>query len=145
MKLKRGQNLDAEQLAIARMIDLRLKAHQTDLEIDALLSHPDADSMTSFVEGRLEPDDSRALVSHLVKCSSCRQMTAQLARMDDEVGDTVVPEKQSPFMDGLLERLRSGFAATEDAVFAYQETDQLTSEDAKPEDCDGNEDERTTR
>lgn len=148
MKHSDWQNLDAEQLAIARLIHRRLTSYQTDLETEALLSHLDADSMTSFVEGRLESEDSRTVVSHLVACASCRYLTAQLAKIvpDEEVGDSVVPEKQSPFMDGLLERLRNSFApAIEDAVFAYQETDQSTGEDTKPENCDRNEDEPTTQ
>ena len=142
------QNLDAEQLAIARLIDRRLTSYQTDLETGASPSHLDADAMTSFVEGRLELDDSRAVVSHLVECASCRHLTAQVAKImpDDEVGDSVVPEKESPFLDRLLERLRNSLAsATEDAVFAYQEADQLTGEDTKPENCDRNEDEPTTQ
>jgi anti-sigma factor RsiW len=134
MKRNDGKSLDAEQLVIARLIDLRLKSNPAHLETDASLSHPDADSMTSFLEGRLESDDSRALVSHLVQCSSCRHLSAQLARADDEVSDRVGPEKESPFMDGLLDRLRSSFAlSTEDAVFAYEEKDQPTRGDAESE------------
>lgn len=150
MKRQDWQNLNAEHLAIARLVDLRLKSNPEFISNpESSVSHPDSDLVTSFVEGRLEAGDARAIISHLVRCSSCRHLTAQLARTlpeDCEVGNAVMPAETSSAVDGIIERLRESFApSSEDAVFAYQETDQTTGAAAKPEAGNQDEDERTTR
>lgn len=137
MKRHDGQNLAVEQLAIARLIDLRLKSNPAFLtNADTPSSHPDTDTITSFVEGRLESGDAQSVTSHLVKCSSCRFLTAQLARTELPA-DNDSAEEKSLSVDRLIERLRNSLVpSTEDAVFAYHETDQPTGEQAETENSD---------
>lgn len=138
MKRHDGHNPAVEQLAIARLIDLRLKSNPAFLtNADTSSAHPDTDTITSFVEGRLESADAESMTSHLVKCSSCRFLTAQLARTElpaDESGDAVSAEEGSLSVDRLIERLRNSLVpSTEDAVFAYHETDRPTGEQTETE------------
>ncbi len=145
MKHEDWQNLDAEQLAIARMVEVRLRSNAVRAETSS--THPDSDLMNSFVEGRLESDQEQFLISHLVKCSSCRQLTAQLARAtpdENEVGNAIAPIEEPSLVDGLIERLRRSFVpSTDDAVFAYQETDQTAEENHELEKDSGNKDGKT--
>src|SRR5690349_4113093 len=114
MKREDWQNLDAGQLAIARLVDVRLKSNPELVATPGSdsLSHPDSDRITSFVEGRLEGDDAGAMISHLVRCSPCRHLTAQLARTSTEaceIGDAVLPAEEPSIVDGILQRLRESF------------------------------------
>lgn len=149
MKRDEWQNSDPEQLAIAGMVELRLRANAELIpEGDAAHVHPDSDFLTSYVEGQLGLDEAQTMISHLVRCASCRHLTAQYARTfstDDEIGDAVTPAEKLSAVEGIIERLRHGFApVSEDAVFAYHETDQGL-ENSKLESSAGDEDEKPTQ
>jgi hypothetical protein len=129
-----------ETEAIRYLIEQRLKAR---LSAESPASeHLDEDAISAFVEGRLEEAESSPVISHLIACTSCRQTTAQLVRLDsqfDTEAESAALEEHPGPVPSLLERLTSRLAPSfeEDAVFAYQDpsADQSTEvvTESKPE------------
>jgi hypothetical protein len=117
-------------------------------------THLDEDALAAFTEGRLSEIESAPVVRHLVACSFCRHITAQLVRLDSEVGEThassATPAQEEPgrirrLLDSLAERV---FTSSDDeAVFAYhapaedfekdkaqeEKADEAVSSDTKPD------------
>lgn len=91
----------------------------------AAADHLDDDFLSAFVEGRLSEAESSSTLKHLVACSSCLHMTAQLVRLDSEVSgireSRVITEEEPGRIRRLLDDLSSRvFVPTDDeAVFAY--------------------------
>jgi anti-sigma factor RsiW len=87
--------------------------------------HLDEDALSAFVEGRLSETESAPLIKHLVSCTSCRHITAQLVRLDTELSGHETHVSVSIEEPGRIRRLLADLAArvlpsTEDnAVFAY--------------------------
>ena len=123
----KGQ-LSSQDVKIQGLIDSYLRSYSSgsDSKIDE--RHLDEDSLTVFVEGNLSERESQPIVSHLVNCSFCRHITAELVSLDlafaDDVrvsnNQTEQPSKISEVLNGLLSRI---FGNNEDAVFAHQETE----------------------
>lgn len=101
--------------------------------------HLDEDSLSAFVEGNLGRRESQPIVKHLVDCYFCRHITAELVKLDyafaemDEPQKIGVireaePSKISEVLNGLLSRI---FGANDSAVFAHQETDKESEEEAE--------------
>ena len=44
--------------------------------------HLDEDSLSAFIEGQSSEREAQPMVSHLVDCSFCRHVTAELVRLD---------------------------------------------------------------
>ncbi len=120
---------DVETESIRRLIHARL-GHQSMEESHAASgagAHLDEDALSAFVEGRLGERESAPLVSHLVACGFCRRITAQLIRLEEELGEVtesmpmpVTEEGQGRlrrFLTELSERVLP--SSEEDAVFAY--------------------------
>ncbi len=101
-------------------------------------SHLDEDSLAAFVEGNLKRRESLPIINHLVDCSFCRHITAELVSLDlafaDDVrvsnNQTEQPSKISEVLNGLLSRI---FGNNEDAVFAHQESEEKEKEKEKEE------------
>ncbi|MGI9036331.1 MAG: hypothetical protein ACR2GD_09875 [Pyrinomonadaceae bacterium] len=99
-------------------------------------SHLDEDSLNAFVEGRLSRPESSFVLKHLVDCSFCLRVTAELARLEYEFADEKIPqivsagkpEKISDVLSGLLSKI---FGTSDGAVFAHQED---SKEETKTED-----------
>ena len=87
--------------------------------------HLDEDALSAFIEGRLGKLESAPLVRHLVGCGSCRQITAQLIRLDTELSGVETETSPPAEEPGRIRRLLADLASrvlpsTEgDAVFAY--------------------------
>jgi hypothetical protein len=89
-------------------------------------THLDEDALSAFVEGRLSNLESAPLVRHLVGCGSCRNITAQLIRLDTELSaletETAPLSEEEP---GRIRRLLADLASRvlpsseDDVVFAY--------------------------
>lgn len=101
------------------------RTHSSSAQTLPVGAHLDEDMLSAFVEGRLSEVESAPLVKHLVSCSSCRHITAQLIRLDTELAgrasEARAPEREEP---GRLRRLLSDLASrvlpsTETEVFAY--------------------------
>lgn len=88
-------------------------------------AHLDEDALSAFIEGRLSKLESAPLVRHLVGCGSCRQITAQLIRLDTELSgvetETVAPSEEPGRIRRLLADLASRVLPSSegDVVFAY--------------------------
>ena len=104
-------------------------------------AHLDEDALSAFVEGRLSDAESRPLISHLVSCHTCRRFTAELVRLDSEVGasETLAPPPTTATEPGrirrLLENLASRVMPESDEVFAYHapaDDFQRKAEDNEP-------------
>ena len=93
--------------------------------------HLDEDTAAAFVEGNLNIRQSEPVVSHLVACSFCRHITAELVKLDLAFADTeparvasvekTEPAKISEVLSGLLSRI---FGSNDGAVFAHQEEER---------------------
>jgi len=100
--------------------------------------HLDEDALAAFTEGNLGERESLPIVSHLVNCSFCRHVTAELVRLDLAFADDEVrfaasenqPSKISEVLNNLLSRI---FGTNDSAVFAHQEKEEdlETTEDSK--------------
>jgi hypothetical protein len=78
-------DLKKQTEAIREMIDYRLKSMSAESAALPAESHLDEDTISAFVEGRLAASESRPVLSHLTACRSCRQASAQLLRLENEV------------------------------------------------------------
>jgi hypothetical protein len=93
--------------------------------------HLDQDTLAAFTEGSLSERVSLPVVSHLVNCSFCRHITAELVRLDLEfeaepiavqtTGDVSQPTKVSEVLSGLLSKM---FGSSENAAFAHNEEEE---------------------
>ncbi len=118
--------------AIGYLIEQRLRARSV-AEAAAMNTHPDENTITAFVEARLGAEEYGPVVSHLIECGVCRHTTAQLVRLESELGETDEstsfddqPSRLSSFINGLVSHIVP--ASNEDTVFAYQnpESDEST-------------------
>jgi hypothetical protein len=117
-------NKESERLRSIVHVHLQRRAHIAPTSLVG--SHLDEDALSAFVEGRLSEIESAPFIKHLVSCPSCRQITAQLVRLDTELSGQVAaepaPSQEEP---GRIRRLLSDLASRvlpsseEDAVFAY--------------------------
>ncbi len=109
-------------------------------------AHMDEDALSAFIEGRLSETESAPVVTHLVACAFCRRITAQLVRLDSEMGESAplahAAQEEPGRIRRLLEDLASRvFSAPEDdAVFAYH----APAEDFEKKDEAGKDDEAST-
>lgn len=122
-----------------------LAAYLTSRKDDAPSTpHLDQDTLAAFTEGTLNEREAAPAVSHLVECSYCRHITAELVRLDLAFADEPVlarsgeavdrPAKLSEVLSGLFEKI---FGSSENAVFAHEEKKE--EEDKKEdEDADKN-------
>lgn len=114
-----------ETEGIRRMVHLHLRRRAKTAPSIAPDQHLDDDLLSSFTEGRLNENESAPVVKHLIACSFCRHITAQLIRLDSEVGESKVTIPVTPEDPGRIRRMLEDlgsrvFAPSDDeAVFAY--------------------------
>lgn len=98
-------------------------------------AHLDEDALSAFVEGRLTETESSPVIQHLVGCGFCRRASAQLIRLESELGPMEAgaseAERDEPgrirtLLDNLASRVLP--QSEGDAVFAYH----APAEDFKP-------------
>lgn len=131
-------NINLEEIRIQGLLDRYLN-RQSASGLSTQENHLDDDSLTAFVEGNLSERESKPIVSHLVDCSFCRHVTAELVRLDlafaDEQVQTVVEENQpsriSEVLSGLFAKI---FGTGDSAVFAHNEAEEKAeTTEEKPE------------
>ncbi|QYO65534.1 hypothetical protein [Leptolyngbya sp. 7M] len=118
--------LDQEQLKIQELIRQYLAARPTE---SAETAHLDHDTLSAFVEGVLSERESKPVVSHLVRCSFCRHISAELVRLNlafeevplAEPSNEPTPGKISEVLSGLFSRI---FGTADGAVFAHTEEEK---------------------
>jgi hypothetical protein len=113
---------------VRRMVQQHLKGRASLATASSVGTHLDEDALSSFVEGRLSQQESAPLVRHLVGCNSCRNITAQLIRLDTELSFTEAeqqPQRHAEEEPGRIRALLAGLASRvlpssdDDTVFAY--------------------------
>ena len=106
---------------------------------NASSGHLDQDTLAAFTEGSLSELEARPAVSHLVNCSYCRHITAELVRLDLEFAEEPVPvlskeaqpAKISEVLSGILAKM---FGTSENAVFAHEDKDKNDGKDEEKKD-----------
>ena len=130
---------DPQALRIQGLIDQYLSSRYQHTTAEASGMHLDDDSLSAFAEGRLSPREAEPMIGHLVQCSFCRHITADLVRLDLAFADDTAvarpveaaePSSISEVLSGLISRI---FGTTEGAVFAHNETEEKKAEDETDE------------
>ncbi|MDQ3131127.1 MAG: hypothetical protein M3Q99_10245 [Acidobacteriota bacterium] len=104
-------------------------------------SHLDEDSLAAFVEGNLQRRESQPVINHLVNCSFCRHITAELIKLDyafaevEQINPVSIngnnePSKISEVLSGLLSGI---FGGNDGAVFAHHESEKEPENPEKTE------------
>lgn len=138
----KGQ-MNSQEATMQGLIGRYLKVRSAgDKGVTTNSPHLDNDSLAAFTEGNLSELEARPLVRHLVDCSFCRHVTAELIRLDlafaenpvmSPAAETSEPSRVSEVLSGLLSRI---FGTSDGAVFAHNEE---KDEDAdKEKDSDAN-------
>ena len=126
----KGQ-MNSQEAMMQGLIGRYLKVRSAETRNLTLTSpHLDTDSLAAFTEGNLSSAEARPMVGHLVDCSFCRHITAELIKLDLAFADNPVttkaaatnePSKVSEVLSGLLSRM---FGTSDGAVFAHNEKDE---------------------
>lgn len=130
-----NKNLNPADIKIIGLIDRFLKVRPENENSGA---HLDEDVLTAFVEGNLAERESKPIVNHLVGCSFCRHITAELVKLEMAFAEETAPEieykneptKVSEVLSGIMSRL---FGTNDGTVFAHEEKDE-DDEDSADED-----------
>jgi hypothetical protein len=94
------------------------------------VAHPDQDTLAAFTEGSLGEREAAPLVRHLVDCSFCRHISAELIRLDLELAAETPaitpltanePARISEVLSNLFAKI---FGTNDGAVFAHQEKEE---------------------
>jgi hypothetical protein len=107
-------------------------------------AHLDQDTLAAFVEGNLNERASGPVVGHLVRCSFCRNITAELIRLDlafaeyETAEESVAVSEPGPISEVLSRLFSRIFGTSDGAVFAHQEGDDKGDEESE----DGTADDR---
>ncbi len=133
-------NMNPQEIRIQGLLARYLAARQS--EKRAALdtgSHLDQDLLSAFVEGNLSEREAKPVLSHLVDCSFCLHVSAELIRLDAAFAEnesTVThtatePARISEVLSGLFSKI---FGTSDGAVFAHQdEEDREDKEQLKDE------------
>ena len=121
-------------IKIQGLLDRFLKISSAENNTFTTENHLDEDTLSAFVEGNLREREAKPVVSHLVDCSFCRNITAQLVRLDLAfAGETETipvtetqPTKIADVLSGILTRI---FGSNEGAVFAHHEEENLDDDE----------------
>jgi hypothetical protein len=129
---------NSEELRIQGLIGSYLQFRSATAAIDAEKSHLDEDLLTAFVEGSLTQRESKPVLSHLVDCSFCRHVTAELVKLDFAFADETIaapaaiaqsePTSVSDVLNNLLSRIFGSHPA-DSAVLAHQEPEKNSEEE----------------
>lgn len=124
-------------IKIQGLLDRYLQLRSANNGFETEQAHLDEDSLSAFVEGNLSEREVQPVVSHLVDCSFCRHVTAELVRLDFAFAEEEIPSvaaesqptKVSEVLNGILSRI---FGTSDNAVFAHHEEEE-TDKDKKEE------------
>jgi hypothetical protein len=126
---------------VRRMVHQHLRRRASLAQAAPAGAHLDEDALSAFVEGRLGNSESAPVTRHLVSCGSCRNITAQLIRLDTELSGAGVEEPAPSEGPGRIRRLLADLASRvlpsseSDVVFAYHApADDFEKKDKAAED-----------
>jgi hypothetical protein len=125
-KMENKQLINPQDIQIQGLLDRFLRSQVSRDNLMTQERHLDEDSLAAFAEGNLGEREALPIVNHLVSCSFCRHVTAELVRLDLAFADDEVriavndnePSRISEVLSNLLSRI---FGTNDSAVFAHQE------------------------
>jgi hypothetical protein len=125
-----------QDIQIQGLLDRYMRSEFSSENFIGQARHLDEDLLAAFVEGNLGERESEPIVNHLVECSFCRHVTAELVRLDlafaEENVKFVVNENQPSRISEVLSNLLSRiFGTNDDAVFAHQEKEEKEEKEEK--------------
>ncbi len=123
--------MNPREIKIQGLIDGYLRVNSSSNSLENT-DHLDEDTLTAFVEGTINEREAKPITNHLVGCSFCRHITAQLIKLDLAFAEDTQPimaiesnpTKVSEVLNGILSRI---FGTTDEAVFAHQESEENDS------------------
>lgn len=136
------RNMTPQEAAMANLVGQFLKVRSAaEFNRAADGPHLDQDTLAAFTEGSLSEREAKPVVSHLVDCSFCRHVTAELVRLEMAFAETPAPSpaaeaeprRVSEVLSGLIAKM---FGTTDGAVFAHNADDENTEEKAKETDSE---------
>lgn len=141
MTMENTGELHPQEIRIQELLDRYLKTRRSNSNLTNGDRHLDEDSLNAFVEGNVNRRELPTIVSHLVDCSFCLHITAELVRLDmafagEDVQTVAVqseqPSRISEVLSGLLSRI---FGTNDGVVFAHEEKEdeEEASQEAKEE------------
>jgi hypothetical protein len=143
MQMESTNQNDPQIGKIQGLLDHYLATRETERSADNFASaHLDEDSLAAFVEGTISDREAKPAVSHLVDCSFCRHVTAELISLNAAFAENEVitaqpaskePSRVSDVLSGILERM---FGSNESAVFAHSDEEKKDKERDQAEDKD---------
>lgn len=103
--------------------------------------HLDQDSVAAFAEGNLSEREARPMISHLVDCSFCRHVTAEVIKLnaafaEQDMSPAAIAEKPagiSEVLSGLFSKI---FGTSDGAVFAHNESEEDKTDEIRSDDSD---------
>lgn len=126
------------------MVDVHLRRRADSAPPVASGEHLDDDLLSVFTEGRLSDSESAPILKHLVACSFCRHITAQLVRLESTVEEPAEALPTTQEDPGRIRRLlddlasRALVSSDDEAVFAYHSpAEDLKSKSVSGEKQDG--------
>jgi hypothetical protein len=127
-------SINTEEMIMQKLLSNHLTLQNSSSGLAAESKHLDEDLLSAFVEGSLGHRESQPVVTHLVDCSFCRNITSELVKLDmafaEEELQTVVdaesPSKISQVLSSVLSRI---FGSNDGAVFAHQEKEVKEPDD----------------
>ncbi|MDM7921286.1 MAG: hypothetical protein QUS14_03215 [Pyrinomonadaceae bacterium] len=133
-----NQEMTSEEMKIQAIIGGFLATNKGNMSRESAGPHLDEDSFAAFTEGRLSEREAKPMISHLVDCSFCRNVTVELVRLDaafavDEIevpASSAEPARISDVLAGLFSKI---FGSSDGAVFAHHEADEKEREDNEEE------------
>lgn len=133
--------LNLEEPRMQKMLGNYLQNRAAEKMQETGSMHLDEDLLTAFVEGKTGERESPAVIRHLVDCTFCLHVTAELVRLNTAFGDEPIPvltgssepASVSSVLQGLLSKI---FGTADGAVFAHQQ-------DEEPEEQKKDEEEKT--
>lgn len=141
--MENNEYMTPQDAAIQNLVGQFLKARSAnEYNRAAAGPHLDQDSLAAFTEGTLSEREAKPVVTHLVDCSFCRHVTAELIRLDmafaetpatAEIAETSEPRKVSEVLSGLISKI---FGTTDGAVFAHEEKDENEAKDTENKDSE---------
>lgn len=128
--------INPQDIQIQGVVDRYLRSQNSSAAFTTQEPHLDEDSLAAFTEGSLSERETQPIINHLVDCSFCRHVTADLIRLDAAFAGEEVqvaanenqPSKISEVLSNLLSRI---FGTNDSAVFAHQEKEEEDSERAE--------------
>ena len=85
--MKNKGKMGSDELNIQKVLGNYLQLKVAGNGLTAEGQHLDEDSLTAFVEGNLRAKESLPIVNHLVDCTFCRHVTAELVKLDFALAD----------------------------------------------------------